>query len=248
MIRVKDLHKSFGEQRVLNGITLDIGNETITCIMGYSGTGKSVFLKLLIGLLEADSGSIEVDGEEIVGLSERELDKVRMKYGMLFQDAALFDDMNVFDNVAFPLIEHTELSDQEIAKHVKQKLTEVGLTDIENKMPNELSGGMRKRVGLARALMLDPKIILFDEPTTGLDPITTKQIGDLILKTHQRYPVTFVIISHDLALTNSVADRVVMFNDGRVVEEGTPKEFNNSKEPFTRKFLDAQAKMEHAAL
>lgn len=246
IIRVKDVHKSFGAQHVLNGITLEIESETITCIMGYSGTGKSVFLKLLIGLLQADGGSIEVDGEEIVGLSDEEMDTVRMKYGMLFQDAALFDDMSVFDNVSFPLIEHTNLSDEEIAKKVTQKLTEVGLKDVEKKMPNQLSGGMRKRVGLARALMLDPKIVLFDEPTTGLDPITTKQIGDLILNTHQRYPVTFVIISHDLALTNAVADKVVMFHEGRVVEQGTPEEFHNSEEPFTRKFLDAQATMERA--
>ncbi|MEZ4846475.1 MAG: ATP-binding cassette domain-containing protein [Bdellovibrionota bacterium] len=161
-----------------------------------------------------------------------------------FQDAALFDDMNVFENVAFPLREHTDLNDQEIAHRVEQKLSEVGLKDINHKMPNELSGGMRKRVGLARALMLDPKIVLFDEPTTGLDPITTNQIGELILNTHQRYPVTFLIISHDLSLTYKVADQVVMFDQGKVVEQGTTEEFKRSKQPFVRKFLDAQANMD----
>lgn len=212
--------------------------------MGSSGTGKSVFLKLLIGLLHPDMGSIKVDGQQIVGLSEKEMNVVRMKFGMLFQDAALFDDMNVFENVAFPLREHTHLKDEEIAQRVEKKLAEVGLKDVNLKMPNELSGGMRKRVGLARALMLDPKIVLFDEPTTGLDPITTNQIGELILSTHQRYPVTFLIISHDLALTYKVADQVIMFDQGQVVEQGTPEQFKRSKQPFVRKFLDAQANMD----
>jgi phospholipid/cholesterol/gamma-HCH transport system ATP-binding protein len=244
MIKVANVHKSFGKQNVLNGIELNIENQTITCIMGSSGTGKSVFLKLLIGLLKPDQGSIKIDGEEISGISEKEMNQVRMKFGMLFQDAALFDDMDVFENIAFPLREHTELSDEEIAKKVQQRLAEVGLKDVESKMPNELSGGMRKRVGLARALMLDPQIVLFDEPTTGLDPITTNQIGDLILATHQRYPVTFLIISHDLALTYKVADKVVMLDQGKVIEHGTTEEFKRSKQPFVRKFLDAQANMD----
>jgi phospholipid/cholesterol/gamma-HCH transport system ATP-binding protein len=244
MITARNIFKAFGQQKVLNGLNLEIPENSITCIMGSSGTGKSVFLKLLIGLLRPDSGNIEVDGEEIVGITEKEMNLVRMKFGMLFQDAALFDDMNVFENVAFPLREHTETSDEDIAKKVTQKLAEVGLKDIEHKMPNELSGGMRKRVGLARALMLDPKIVLFDEPTTGLDPITTNQIGELILNTHQRYPVTFLIISHDLSLTYKVADQVVMFDQGKVVEQGTTEEFKRSKQPFVRKFLDAQANMD----
>lgn len=244
MIQAANVHKSFGEQDVLNGIDLKIENQTITCIMGSSGTGKSVFLKLLIGLLKPDEGSIKIDGEEISGISEKEMNKVRMKFGMLFQDAALFDDMDVFENVAFPLREHTDLSDKEIAEKVNQRLEEVGLKDVNSKMPNELSGGMRKRVGLARALMLDPQIVLFDEPTTGLDPITTNQIGELILATHQRYPVTFLIISHDLALTYKVADKVVMFDQGKVVENATTEEFKRSKQPFVRKYLDAQANMD----
>lgn len=244
MINVNNIYKHFGSQKVLNGIDLEIPKQTITCIMGSSGTGKSVFLKLLIGLLHPDKGSIKIDGEEIVGISEKEMNKVRMKFGMLFQDAALFDDMDVFENVAFPLREHTLLRDQEIAQNVERRLLDVGLTNVSHKMPNELSGGMRKRVGLARALALDPQIILFDEPTTGLDPITTNQIGDLILSTHQRYPVTFLIISHDLSLTYKVADKVVMFDQGRVIEEGTPEEFRRSKQPFVRKFLDAQANMD----
>ncbi len=244
MIKVQNVHKSFGNQKVLNGIDVEIPENSITCIMGSSGTGKSVFLKLLIGLLRPDSGSIEIDDEEITQLSEHDLNDIRMKCGMLFQDAALFDDMNVYENLAFPLVEHTELPESEMKKRVSAKLADVGLKDVENKMPSELSGGMRKRVGLARALMLDPKIVLFDEPTTGLDPITTNQIGELILDTHQRYPVTFLIISHDLALTYKVADNVIMFDQGKVVEQGTPEEFKRSKQPFVRKFLDAQANMD----
>jgi len=244
MIKVQNVHKSFGKQDVLNGIDLEIPKNSITCIMGSSGTGKSVFLKLLIGLLKPDSGKIEIEGEEITEFNEKEMNRIRMKFGMLFQDAALFDDMDVFENVAFPLREHTDLNDQEIAIKVEKKLLEVGLKEINHKMPNELSGGMRKRVGLARALMLDPKIVLFDEPTTGLDPITTNQIGDLILNTHQRYPVTFLIISHDLSLTYKVADQVVMFDQGKVVEQGTTQEFKRSTVPFVRKFLDAHANMD----
>jgi phospholipid/cholesterol/gamma-HCH transport system ATP-binding protein len=244
MIKATNVFKQFGPQKVLNGIDLNIPENTITCVMGSSGTGKSVFLKLLIGLLKPDSGSIKIDGEEVVGLSENEMNEVRMKFGMLFQDAALFDDMNVFENVAFPLREHTDLSDEEITQKVEEKLENVGLKDVNLKMPNELSGGMRKRVGLARALVLDPKIVLFDEPTTGLDPITTSQIGDLILNTHERYPVTFLIISHDLSLTYKVADQVVMFDQGKVVEQGTTEEFKRSKQPFVRKYLDAQANMD----
>lgn len=244
MISVKKVHKSFGEQKVLRGIDLDIQEQSITCIMGASGTGKSVFLKLLMGLLKPDSGSINIDNEEITGLNEHEMNQVRMKFGMLFQDAALFDDMNVFENVAFPMVEHTNATDEEIAARVKEKLADVGLENIDKKMPNELSGGMRKRVGLARALMLDPQIVLFDEPTTGLDPITTQQIGDLILETHRRYPVTFLIISHDLGLTYRVADHVVFFDQGVVADQGTTEQVKRSKQPFVRKFLDAQANMD----
>lgn len=244
MISVKKVHKSFGPQKVLRGIDVDIQERSITCIMGGSGTGKSVFLKLLMGLLKPDSGSIKIDNQEVSHLNENEMNEVRMKFGMLFQDAALFDDMNVFENVAFPMIEHTNASDKEIADRVHQKLADVGLEDVDQKMPNELSGGMRKRVGLARALMLDPQIVLFDEPTTGLDPITTEQIGDLILSTHKRYPVTFLIISHDLGLTYRVADHVVMFDQGLVADQGTTEQIKRSKQPFVRKFLDAQANMD----
>ncbi|MCB0327036.1 MAG: ATP-binding cassette domain-containing protein, partial [Bdellovibrionales bacterium] len=160
--------------------------------------------------------------------------------------AALFDDMNVFENVSFPLYEHTDFSDQEIAERVQTKLADVGLHNVETKMPSELSGGMRKRVGLARALILDPKIVLFDEPTTGLDPITTGNIGDLILETHDRYPVTFLIINHDLPLTYRVADQVVMFFEGQVVQDGSTEDFKHSSHPFVREFLDAHANLENA--
>ncbi|MCB0271912.1 MAG: ABC transporter ATP-binding protein [Bdellovibrionales bacterium] len=244
MIRVRNLHKSFGNQHVLRGINLDIEPKSITCVMGSSGTGKSVFIKLLIGLLEADQGEIIIDGESIVGISEKQMNRIRMKMGMLFQDAALFDDMDVMENVAFPLTEHTDMFEDEIQDRVIKKLKEVGLENIEHKLPSELSGGMRKRVGLARALMLDPKIIFFDEPTTGLDPIMTSQIGDLILQTHQRYDVTFIIINHDVNLSYKVANKIVMFDEGRVAEDTTPQGLIHTKHPFVRKFFAAHFDME----
>lgn len=244
MIEVKNLHKSFGKNHVLKGVDLHIDANTITCIMGSSGTGKSVFIKLLIGLLKIDSGKIIIDGEETQDMNDKELKKVRMKTGMLFQDAALFDDMSVMRNVAFPLVEHTDLEDDEIKDRVIDKLKEVGLENVEDKLPSELSGGMRKRVGLARALMLDPKIVFFDEPTTGLDPIMTSQIGDLILQTHQRYDVTFVIINHDLNLSYKVAQNIVMFDKGMVAEESAPKDLVHSKNEFVQEFLKAHRDME----
>jgi phospholipid/cholesterol/gamma-HCH transport system ATP-binding protein len=239
LISVKNIHKSFGSQKVLRGLDLDIEKESITCVMGSSGTGKSVFIKMLIGLLKPDEGTIIVDGQEIQDFSEKQMKEVRKKVGMLFQSAALFDDMTVFENVSFPLYEHTDKKDDEIADMVSERLKEVGLENVEKKMPSELSGGMRKRVGLARAMMLDPKIIFFDEPTTGLDPIMTNQIGDLILETHERYPVTFLLINHDLHLSYKIADRIVMFDGGVVVEDQPPKQLKKSEQPFVREFLDA---------
>ncbi|MEZ4705079.1 MAG: ABC transporter ATP-binding protein [Bdellovibrionota bacterium] len=246
MIEVTNLHKSFGEQHVLRGLNMSIKDQSVTCIMGGSGTGKSVFLKILIGLLQADQGSIVIDGQPIFQFDQAELKQFRRQVGFLFQDAALFDDMNVFENVSFPLYEHADLPDDEIRERVRTKLADVGLKDIEHKLPSELSGGMRKRVGLARALILDPKIVLFDEPTTGLDPITTSNIGDLIRDTHKRYPVTFLIISHDLALTYRVADQVIMFYQGEVVQDGDAEDFKQSSHPFVRQFLEAQANLENA--
>ena len=197
MIRIENLYKSFGTQQVLTDINLEISSGTTTVIIGQSGEGKSVLLKHLIGLMKPDSGEILIDGEDIVKLKERELARVRKKFGMLFQDAALFDSLDVFDNVAFPLYEHTELLDEEIEERVLEMLKLVGLEGNELKWPSQLSGGMKKRVGFARALMLKPKILLFDEPTTGLDPIISEQICDLIEDMHKHFKITQVIISHD---------------------------------------------------
>jgi len=244
MIRVQNLHKSFGEQHVLKGLSMEIREKSITCIMGGSGSGKSVFMKCLIGLLKPDKGEIYIDGESIMGKTQRQLQGVRKKIGMLFQDAALFDDMTVMENVSFPMLEHTQTPEDEIQDRVITKLKEVGLENIEHKLPSELSGGMRKRVGLARALMLDPKIVFFDEPTTGLDPIMTNQIGDLILQTHQRYDVTFVIINHDVNLSYKVAEEIVMFHQGIVADQATPQALVHSSHPFIQKFFNAHVDME----
>ena len=244
MIELRNVHKAFGKQVVLDGANLCVNAGKVTSIMGPSGVGKSVTLKLLMGLLQPDQGEIFVDGQEITHLSNEDLNKVRRKFGMLFQDAALFDDMNVFENISFPLYEHTSFSDREIARIVEEKLLEVGLKDVNFKLPNELSGGMRKRVGLARAIVLDPKILLFDEPTTGLDPIMTDQIAELIQKTHEHHKMTVVLISHDLALSYRIADYIGMLYRGKIVEFSTPDQFRQSKNAFVKEFLEAQQKHE----
>lgn len=246
MIEIRNLHKSFNSQHVLRGINLSIEANKCTVIMGPSGEGKSVLLKHLIGLLRPDQGEIFVEGEEISRLRQGAMNKVRRKFGMLFQDAALFDDMDVFENVSFPLYEHTQLSDEEIEAKVAEKLEEVGLRDVNHKLPNELSGGMRKRVGLARALVLDPKILLFDEPTTGLDPIITDQIAELIEETHKRHKVTAVVISHDLALSYRIGHGIAMLYQGKIIEYSTPDQFRRSEHPFVRQFLQAQTKADQA--
>lgn len=245
MIYFKNVHKAFQTQVVLNNLNLHVKAGEITVIMGPSGVGKSVSLKLLMGLMKPDSGEILLDGQDVCGLSDEEMKKIRKKIGMLFQDAALFDYLNIYENVSFPMLEHTKLSEEKIKVHVEEKLSEVGLTDINQKLPSELSGGMRKRVGLARALMLNPKVILFDEPTTGLDPITTSQIGDLILKTQRSRNATVLLINHDLALTYKVADKVAMLYNGEIVEYCTPRELKKSKHPFVQSFLEAHINMEN---
>ncbi|MCI5072131.1 ABC transporter ATP-binding protein [bacterium] len=245
MIYFKNVNKAFGDQVVLENLNLEAKKGEITIIMGPSGVGKSVSLKLLMGLLKPDSGEVIIDGQNINEISYSEIKKIRKKIGMLFQDAALFDYLNIYQNVSFPMFEHTNLPEEKIKDQVKEKLSEVGLSDINEKLPSELSGGMRKRVGLARALMLNPKIILFDEPTTGLDPITTSQIGDLILKTQRKRNATVLMINHDLALTYKVADKVAMLYKGEIVEYCTPKELKKSKHPFVQNFLEAHINMEN---
>ncbi len=238
-IRINNLCKSFGGQKVLDGVNLEIEKGKITVIIGKSGGGKSVLLKHIIGLLKPDDGEIWVNGTEITRLKEKGLNEVRKTFGMLFQEAALFDSMDVFDNVAFPLRERREMSQSEIEKAVNERLEEVGLLAFGEKMPSELSGGMRKRVGLARALVLDPEIVLFDEPTSALDPVISLTILDLIRETQSHARKTYVVISHDILGMFRIADKVAMLSDGRIIEAGTPQEIRKSTHAITQEFLRA---------
>ncbi|MBW2037205.1 MAG: ABC transporter ATP-binding protein [Deltaproteobacteria bacterium] len=241
MIKLIDIHKSFNGQKVLDGLNLEIEAGKITVIIGRSGGGKSVLLKHMIGLLKPDKGKVLIEGVDIAGLSDRELNDIRKNFGMLFQGAALFDSMTVGENVAFPLQEHTKLKQYEIDRIVEEKLLQVGLKDVTHKMPSELSGGMRKRVGLARALALDPKIILFDEPTTGLDPITSDAINCLIVETQRRTKATSVVISHDIQSTFKIADAVAMLYQGKIIESGAPDTVRSSRNPVLQQFLQGKA-------
>ncbi|HOJ70881.1 MAG TPA: ABC transporter ATP-binding protein [Syntrophorhabdaceae bacterium] len=239
VIKINDLHKTFASQKVLDGVNLEIKRGEITVIIGKSGGGKSVLMKHLIGLLKPDSGEIWIEGSDITKLNEKDLNEVRKKFGMLFQEAALFDSMNVIDNVAFPVREHTKLPEKEILRMAQERLRNVGLAGFDSKMPSELSGGMRKRVGLARALILDPDIILFDEPTSALDPITALTILDLIKETQERLQKTYVVISHDILGMFRIAHKVAMLYNGRIIEFGTPKEIRQSKKEEIKEFLKA---------
>ncbi len=238
-IKIVNLHKSFGNQKVLDGINLEVKHGEITVIIGKSGGGKSVLMKHLIGLLKPDMGEIWIDGVDITKLKERELNEVRKKFGMLFQEAALFDSMNVIDNVAFPLREHTKLPENEIIRLTEEKLRNVGLSGFGYKMPSELSGGMRKRVGLARALIMDPGIILFDEPTSALDPIISLTILDLIKETQERFKKTYVVISHDILGMFRIAHKIAMLYEGKIIEYGTPGDVKKSEKEEVKEFLKA---------
>jgi phospholipid/cholesterol/gamma-HCH transport system ATP-binding protein len=230
--------KSFGKHTVHRDINLVIPKGKIMFIIGPSGTGKSIFIKQMIGLIKPDSGKILVDGEDITAMGEDELLEMRSKFGFLFQNAALFDSMNVFNNVAFPLREHTNLTPAEIKVAVQAKLMQVGLKGVDDKHPSELSGGMRKRVGLARATILEPPFMLYDEPTTGLDPIMTDVVDQLILDTQRSSPGrTSVVISHDIKSTMNSADVIAMIYNGVVVAQGTPAEFQASQDPIVRQFF-----------
>ena len=237
MIKLIKITKSFNSQKVLDELDLNIDSEKITVIIGQSGGGKSVLLKHIIGLITPDSGQIIIDGIDITNLNDKKLNEIRKKFGMLFQDAALFDSMTVGENVAFPLNEHARLSREEVNKTVNEKLNLVGLENVTHKMPSELSGGMRKRVGLARAIALDPKIVLFDEPTTGLDPIMRESIDELIVSTQKRTKATFVIISHDIESAFTIAHKVAMLYQGKIVAVGTPDEIRLSNNSFVKRFI-----------
>jgi phospholipid/cholesterol/gamma-HCH transport system ATP-binding protein len=241
IIEMIDVYKTFDGQKVLDGLNLKISTGRITVIIGQSGGGKSVLLKHMIGLIKPDKGETLVEGRDINRLNDRQLNDVRKNFGMLFQAAALFDSMTVGDNVAFPLREHTRLKPDEIEEIVQTKLRQVGLKDVAHKMPSELSGGMQKRVGLARALALDPKIILFDEPTTGLDPVTADAIDRLIVDSQDRSKATCVVISHDIESTFKIADTVAMLYRGSIIEIGEPDAVKDSRNEVLQQFIQGQA-------
>ena len=237
MIRIKNLHKSFGDNRVLRGVNLEVEKgETIT-IIGGSGCGKSVLLKHIVGLLKPEAGEIEVDGQEITRLGMEELAEVQKKFGMLFQGAALFDSLTVGENIAFGLRMLTDLEEREIRKRVSEKLSLVGLEGIEGLMPAELSGGMRKRVALARAIATNPEYILYDEPSTGLDPIMADAINSLILDLQQKLRITSVAVTHDMVTAYKISDRIAMLYQGRIEETGTPEEIRETKNSVVRQFI-----------
>ena len=238
-IRVRDLHRSFGQQGVLNGINLDVERGRINVIIGGSGAGKSVLMKHLIGLLKPDRGQIWVDGADLVPMNEYQLNRERTKFGMLFQYAALFDSMTVEENVMFPLVEHRrELGRTRMREIVREKLHALGLYNVEAKYPAELSGGMRKRVGLARAIVMEPQVLFYDEPTTGLDPIATRNVDEMIAGIADQLKVTSVVISHDMASTFRIGHRVSMLYKGRIVASGQPQEILVDPHPQLREFLE----------
>jgi len=238
MIEVRDLKKSFRDQPVLDGVSLRIEKGESVVIIGRSGGGKSVLLKHLIGLLKPDSGQVLIDAQDIVPMNERQLLEVRLKFGMLFQGAALFDSMTVADNVAFAFRRSHKLPEGEIAQRVSKVLDMVELPGTQNKNPSELSGGMRKRVGLARAIIYQPQIVLYDEPTTGLDPVVSDSIDKLILRVRDRLDVTTVVVTHDMRSARRLGQRILMLHQRKIYAEGTAEEIFQSQDPVVRRFID----------
>src|SRR3954469_5087270 len=238
MIEVRDLQKSFGTQKILDGVSMRIETGESVVIIGRSGGGKSVLLKHLVGLLQADAGEVLIDGENIEPMNERELLRVRSKFGMLFQSAALFDSMTVAENVGFAFRRNKKMSQQEISRKVAEALEVVDLPGTENKKPSELSGGMRKRVGLARAIVYQPQIVLYDEPTTGLDPVVSDSIDKLILRVRDRLHVTTVVVTHDMRSARRLGQRIMIRHDKRIYATGTADEIFNSQDPIDHRFID----------
>jgi phospholipid/cholesterol/gamma-HCH transport system ATP-binding protein len=236
-----DVHKSFGRNHVLRGLNMEVPEGQVSMIIGPSGTGKSVCIKHIVGLLYPDEGDVIVHGQSIPSLADAELFELRKKFGVLFQDGALFGSMNLYDNVAFPLRQHTEKSEEEIAEIVDRRMREVGLGGEGTKMPNELSGGMRKRAGFARSLVLNPEIVLFDEPDSGLDPVRTALLCELIKEVHAENGGTYVVITHDIMSARRVAEHIMVLWKGRIVESGPAAELFASENPFVRQFLSGEA-------
>jgi phospholipid/cholesterol/gamma-HCH transport system ATP-binding protein len=240
-ISLQNLYKSFDGKKVLNDLSIDVEQGESLVIVGGSGTGKSVTLKLIIGLLRPDSGHVIISGEDITAMNEEALNRSRRHFGMSFQEGALFDSMTVFENIAFPLRRHTKMTEAEIRSRVEECLEDVHLPGVEKKRPSELSGGMRRRVGFARAISLKPDILLFDEPTTGLDPVISDVVADLIVEMDQKLGTTTVTITHDMKVAFKIADRVAMLCNGRIIEQGTPEEFQESQNPIVRQFIEGRA-------
>lgn len=237
VLALRDVHKSFGAQHVLDGISLTVVRGETLAVLGRSGVGKSVLLKLIIGLENMDSGSICIHGQEIQGLGLDEMNRLRIKMGFLFQHAALYDSLTVGQNVAFPLERHTRMPASERSACVREWLSRVGMEGDLSKMPSDISGGMRKRVGLARALALQPEILLLDEPTAGLDPISSGEIDDLVLKLNQEHALTSIVVTHDLHSARTIADRLALLDKGKVMMEGSFQELSESKDDFVREFF-----------
>ena len=240
-LRVVNLYKFFGEKQVLKGCDLEVQEGESMVVIGGSGSGKTVLIKCIIGLIQPDEGKIYVDELEITSLNERELSEVRKKFGMLFQGGALFDSMRIWENVGFALRQHTRRSDEEIRRISSEKLRLVGLRDIEELMPSELSGGMKKRASLARAIAMEPEILLYDEPTTGLDPIMADAINELIVQMREKLNVTSIAITHDMKSAYKIADRIAMLFQGKIIEVGTPEEIKNSSHPIVQQFIQGRS-------
>ncbi len=241
MIRIENLHKRFGTNRVLRGVNLDVAKGESVTVIGGSGSGKSVLIKHIIGIIRPDEGKVFIDGTDISTLNESDLYMVRKKFGMLFQAAALFDSLSVWENVGFALLRTRAYSEKEIKEIAIEKLRSVGLVGVEDLMPAELSGGMKKRVGLARAIAHNPAILLYDEPTTGLDPIMADAINDLIVEMREKLNVTSVTITHDMNSAYKISDRIAMLYDGKIIETGTPDEIKNTENPIVRQFITGSA-------
>jgi len=241
MIEIINLCKSFGTHKVLDNLNLTIKKGETTVVIGRSGCGKSVLLKHIIGLLKPDSGQVFIEGKDIAKMNAREINNVRSKFGMLFQGAALFDSLSVWENVGFSMLEHTDKSKDEIMERVRECLALVGLEGVEELKPAELSGGMKKRVGLARAISMEPEIILYDEPTTGVDPIMGDAINTLIMELHDKLKVTSIAVTHDMISAYKIADKIAMLYGGKIIAVGTPDEIKNSKDPVVKQFVHGEA-------
>jgi phospholipid/cholesterol/gamma-HCH transport system ATP-binding protein len=248
MIEIKDVHKRFRDNQVLSGVDLTISKGETTVILGRSGCGKSVLLKLIMGLMKPDQGEILVNGDNVASMNDKQLSSLRQKFGMLFQASALFDSMTVDENVGLGLREHTKLPEEEIRKRVAEKLKMVGLSEVEDQKPAELSGGMRKRVGLARAIAMDPDYVLYDEPTTGLDPIMADVINELIIRLRNSLSITSIAVTHDIVSAYKIADRIAMLHEGKIIFVGTPEEVRKTDDPVVRQFVEGNAEGPIAAL